>query len=417
MDSVAAVLEIVAFILLLGAFGEFVSSRTGIPDVLWMVCAGILAGPVFHLVSPAALQPAVPLFGAIALTIILSGGASRLRLEEVIAAGPRGLVLGVAGFVCSVVVVCLWLWLATAMGWVKPAPLLAWLIAGTIVGGTSSLIIMPTTAGGRVNPQVARVLEVESSATDALSIVLTMVLIDLLVTGGFSLSRPLLALSRELGIGVGLGTVGALVMLPFLPALMQSAHAYTTFLAGMLIVYGVASQLDGNGAMAVLTAALLVGNASSLVPRLVPGADAQAFVTRESARAMQSQMSFFIKSFFFVLIGLMFPTSPRSILLGAIPVLLLVAARVPAVRLSTMGLHLSRRQRSLLTVAVPRGLAAGVLSAIPVHYGIAGADFSSAIFSLIVTSIVVFSVGVALVERMPEVVAMEHPAAGAHRET
>jgi cell volume regulation protein A len=120
-----------------------------------------------------------------------------------------------------------------------------------------------------------------------------------------------------------------------------------------------------------------------------------------------------------VLIGLMFPTSPRLILLGAAPVLLLVVARVPAVRFATVGLALSPRQRALLTIAVPRGLAAGVLSAIPVHYGIAGADFPPAIFSLIVTSIAVFSVGVALIDRMPDGADAERPdaRAGAHRHT
>ena len=401
MDSIAQVLEIAAVILLLGAVGEFVFSRTGIPDVLWLVCAGVVAGPMSGLVSPTLLQPAVPLFGAIALTIVLSSGASRLRLEDVAAVGPRGLLLGLAGFVFTVTAVCLWLWLVTAMGFVTPAPFLAWLIAGTIVGGTSSLI-MPTTGDGKVDSRIATLLEAESSSTDALSIVLTMVLVDLLVTGGVSLSRPLLALTRELGVGVGVGAVGASVLLFAVPALRNNPHAYTAFLAAMLLVYGIASQLDGSGAMAVLTAALLLGNASSLVPRLIPGADAQAFVTDQSARVVQGQMSFFIKSFFFVLIGLMFPTSPRLILLGAVPVLLLVVARIPAVRLATLGLGLSQKQFWLLTVAVPRGLAAGVLSAIPVHYGIAGPEFPPAIFSLIVTSILVFCLGVALVGRLPD---------------
>ena len=261
---------------------------------------------------------------------------------------------------------------------------------------------MPTTGDGKVDSRIATLLEAESSSTDALSIVLTMVLVDLLVTGGVSLSRPFLALTRELGVGVGVGAVGASVLLFAVPALRNNPHAYTAFLAAMLLVYGMASQLDGSGAMAVLTAALLLGNASSLVPRLIPGADAQAFVTDQSARVVQGQMTFFIKSFFFVLIGLMFPTSPRLILLGAVPVLLLVVARIPAVRLATLGLGLSKKQFWLLTVAVPRGLAAGVLSAIPVHYGIAGPEFPPAIFSLIVTSILVFCLGVALVGRLPD---------------
>jgi cell volume regulation protein A len=121
IDSVAQVLEIVAAVLLLGALGEFVFARTGIPDVIWLVCAGVLAGPVFEIVSPSLLEPAVPLFGALALIIILSGGAYRLRLEDVAAAGPRALALGLSGFVFSVASVCLWLWLITTMGFIKPA--------------------------------------------------------------------------------------------------------------------------------------------------------------------------------------------------------------------------------------------------------------------------------------------------------
>jgi cell volume regulation protein A len=282
-----------------------------------------------------------------------------LRLEDVAVAGPRALLLGVGGFVCSVAVVCLWIWLVTAMGFVTPTPFLAWLMTGAIVGGTSSLVIMPTTAVGKIAPRTARLLEVESAATDALAIVITMVLLDLLVVGAVSVSRPFVALGRELGVGVGVGLLAAAVLLLVMPTLKNSPHTYTTFLAGMLVVYGLTSQLDGSGAMAVLTAALLLGNASSIVPRLIPGAHPQAFVTDPSARVLQDQMSFFIKSFFFVLIGLMFPTSFRLILLGAIPVLFLVAARIPAVRLATHGLGLSKEQSWMLTVAVPRGLAAG----------------------------------------------------------
>jgi cell volume regulation protein A len=400
MGSVPQVVEIVAAVLLLGALGEFVFARTGIPDVIWLVCAGILAGPVLEIVSPSLLEPAVPLFGAIALIIILSGGAYRLRLEDVAAAGPRALVLGLAGFVFSVASVCLWLWLVTKMGVLEPAPFLTWLVAGAIIGGTSSLIIMPTTEAGKVDSRTARLLEVESASTDALSIVMTMVLIDLLVTGGVSLSRPFVALGRELGVGVGVGVLASLALIPAVPALKTSSHTYTGFLASMLVVYGVTLQLDGSGAMAVLTASLLLGNASSLVPRLIPGAKAWPFTPDENTRIIQGQMSFLIKSFFFVLIGLMFPTSPRLILLGALPVLLLLVARIPAVWLAAGGLGLSRKQSLMLIVAVPRGLAAGVLSAIPVHHGIVGADFPRAIFSTIVTSILVFCLGVALVGRM-----------------
>jgi hypothetical protein len=49
----------------------------------------------------------------------LSGGAFRLRLAEVAAAAPRGILLGVLGFAFSVMALCLFLWLATELGFVR----------------------------------------------------------------------------------------------------------------------------------------------------------------------------------------------------------------------------------------------------------------------------------------------------------
>ena len=397
MNPVAQLLVIVAGLLLVGALGEFIFSRTGIPDVIWLVLAGILAGPVFEMVSPQMLEPAVPFFGAIALTIILSGGASHLRLTDVAAAAPRGLLLAFVGFLFSVASIYCYFWALTKLELVKPVTPLSWLIAGAIVGGS----VMPTLAGAKMDTRVSHLLEVESSGTDAFSIVMTMVLIDLVVTGSVDLASPFVALVREIGIGVGFGLLVTAVVIPVLPALRDKPHGYTVFLASMLILYALTQLADGSGALAVVTGALLLGNASTIVPKVIPGAHPEAFVMTETARVMQDQMIFLIKSFFFVLIGLMFPTSPRLIVLGALGAAVLLLVRIPAVKLSTMHLGFTKKQTWLTIVAFPRGLAAGVLSTLPLQYGIAGAEnLSPGVFALIVTSIVLFAVGFAVVSRM-----------------
>ena len=94
MDPVAWVVVEIAGILLLGALGEFIFARTRVPDVVWLVAAGILAGPISGLIPSGLLRPGIPFFGAIALTVILSSGAFRLQLTEVAAAAPRGILLG-----------------------------------------------------------------------------------------------------------------------------------------------------------------------------------------------------------------------------------------------------------------------------------------------------------------------------------
>ena len=90
MDPIAQTLMIVAALLILGAVGEFIFARTRVPDVIWLVLAGVLAGPVFGIVSPALLQPGIPVFGAIALTVILSGGAFRLQSVGGLGRRPPG---------------------------------------------------------------------------------------------------------------------------------------------------------------------------------------------------------------------------------------------------------------------------------------------------------------------------------------
>jgi cell volume regulation protein A len=407
MDPVARVVIEIAGILLLGALGEFIFARTRVPDVVWLVAAGILAGPIAGLVPSGLLRPGIPFFGAIALTVILSSGAFRLQLTEVAVAAPRGILLGLSGFLFSLIAICGFFWLFTKLGYVRPSPPLAWVMVGAIVGGTSSVVIVPTMAMAQVPSRVARMLEVESSATDALSVIVTMVLIDLVVNGSADISRPFIALGRQLGVGVALGVIAAALLVPGIPSMRDKAHGYTVFLASMLAFYGITDFLKGNGAMAVLVASLLIGNASSIVPRLFPGARGLEFTATQTTRVMQDQMAFLIKSFFFFLIGLMFPTDLRQIGLAAVGVLFLMMTRVPAVLLSTRRMGLGVKEFWFLSAAIPRGLAAGVLATLPVQYGVPGAEnLAPAIFAVIVLSVLVFAFGFSIVARLPDETAL-----------
>jgi cell volume regulation protein A len=403
MDPVVKLVVEIAGILLLGALGEFIFARTRVPDVVWLVVAGILAGPTSGLIPSGLLRPGIPFFGAIALTVILSSGAFRLQLTEVAAAAPRGILLGLSGFAFSLIATCGFYWLSTELGYVRPSPPLAWVIVGAIVGGTSSVIIMPTMALARAPSRVARMLEVESSATDALSVIIAMVLIDLVVSGSADISRPFITLARELGVGTALGVIAAAVLVPGIPSMRDKAHGYTVFLASMLALYGITDLVKGNGALAVLVASLLIGNASSIVPRLIPGAHGLVFAATQTTGVMQDQMTFLIKSFFFFLIGLMFPTDLKQIALAAVGVLFLMAMRVPAVLLSTRRMGLGKKEFWFLCVAIPRGLAAGVLATLPMQYGVPGAEnLAPTIFAVIVLSVLVFAIGFSIVGRLPD---------------
>ena len=403
MDAVGVMLIIVAALILLGALGEFVFSKTGIPDAIWLVGAGILLGPVLQIVSADLLRPAVPYFGAVALVVILTGGAYRLQFAEVTEAAPRALLLAILGFMFSVAAICAFFWVGIQAGWILPSKPLYWALVGGILGGSSALIVMPTVSGGKVDSKIARTLEVESSATDALCVVVVMALLDLLVGGITDVTQPFVTLARQIGVGVGAGVVFSILLVPFYPMMRSHKQSYIMLVAAMFLLYALTNAAQGNGAMAVLVAALLLGNATTIVPRLIPGAHAQAFQPSAEGRTMQDQITFLIKSFFFVLIGLMFPTEPRAIVLGAAAAFTLLIFRVPAVALAVRGHNPSRKNFMLLVVAMPRGLAAGVLSTLPAQLGLPHtATLSGAVFAAIVTTILIFSLGVTLAFWMPD---------------
>jgi len=117
--------------------------------------------------------------------------------------------------------------------------------------------------------------------------------------------------------------------------------------------------------------------------------------------AIHAQLTFFVKSFFFFLIGLLFPTVPRLILIGAGLALFVAICRYPVVRLSLWGAHFTPQQQKVVTIAIPRGLAAGVLSTVPLYRGVPNTqNFAPVVFSMIVFSILFFAGGFAIFNRV-----------------
>jgi cell volume regulation protein A len=125
---------------------------------------------------------------------------------------------------------CAFFWLTTKFGLVRPAPPLVWVMIAAIVAGTSSIIIIPTTAMGQVPAGVAHMLEVESAATDPLCVVVAMVLIDLLVTGSEDLARPFSSRGRELGLGIGMGITAATLLVSKIPSMHDKRTVILYFL-------------------------------------------------------------------------------------------------------------------------------------------------------------------------------------------
>ena len=400
MDPVTLFLIMLAGLFLLGAVGEIIFAKTQIPDVVWLILAGAILGPITGTVSREMLEGIAPYFAALTLIVVLFEGGSQLVLNDLIKAAPRASALAVLTFVITVVCVAAISMPFGALGVLEEWSLLKGIMLGAIVGGSSSLIIMPSMSLAKVEDEVASLVGLESALTDALCVVVTIAMIDVIAAGSGSVGAALLVLAKNFGIALGIGMIAGWMWMPVLRFLSGNIHAYPMTLAALILLYVVVNASGGSAAMGILAFAVMVGNAEPIMKKLGFSMGEKPLEIDFSVRTVHSQVSFVIKSFFFTFIGMMLSPPWSLLLIGVFFGVVLLAARVPGVWLATRGANFSRSQIKLITIALPRGMAAGVLATLPHYRGVSATEnLPSMVFAAVITSILIFAVGFPLARR------------------
>lgn len=397
MDPVSLFLLTVAGILLIGIIGEVVFEKTSVPDVVWLIAVGAVLGPVTGLVSRPMLEGVAPFFGALTLVVVLFEGGSRLRLSELTHAAPRASLLALLSFAFSAAAVT-----GVVMAGVSLELLPSnWTIMhgvtlGAILGGSSSVVIMPAMSKARLAPRLANLVNLESALTDVLCVVVTVACIEIMVSGTADPKLAAAALGRSFGVGLGIGALAGTASLLFLRMLKRSEYAYPALLGALLILYVVVGELGGSAALAILAVAVLVGNAPSLGKLFGLADDARL---GQGVRHVHTQLAFIIKSFFFTFIGAMLGPPLPLMAIGALVAVLLLVVRVPATWLATVGGRFSSGGRALVGITLPRGMAAGVLAMLPHHAGVPNTEYFPVLaFSAVVVTIMLFATAFPLVK-------------------
>jgi len=398
MSAVSLFLITIAGIFLIGVIGEVVFERTGIPDVVWLILVGIVLGPMSGLVDRSQLTEIAPYFGAITLVIVLFDGGSGLRLRELTHAAPRATLLALVGFLLSAGAVA-----AASMGAARLGMLpesWGWLhgiMLGSILGGSSSVVIMPALAMARLEASVSNLVNLESALTDVLCVVVTAATVRIAVVGTTDAAQAAATLGEAFAVGLGIGVTAGLLALLALRALRRSSHAYPLILGALLIVYVLIDHVGGSAPLGILAMAVLVGNAPALSKAV--GLARSARLSRGVEHA-HDQITFIVKSFFFVFIGAMLGPPWPLVGLGAILGVVLLGARIPAVLGATAGSGMKGAERGLVTVSMPRGMAAGVLALLPTQAGIEGTEQVPVVaFASVFMTILVFAGGFPLFKR------------------
>jgi cell volume regulation protein A len=391
LDPAIIAFLVAAIIIILGFLGEEFFNHTSIPDSILLLLFGVLLGPVFQLFAHEELLAITPYFAALALIIILFDGGLNMDIREAVKNSPRALILAIIGWILNVIVTAAFT--KVILGW----RLLDGLLLGSIVGGGSSIIVIALIRKLKVTEKIETVLSLESILTDVLCTVGAFTAINILLSGEVSIDAALGSVGIAFGVGILVGLGFGVAWLVILERIKGKPNAYMLTLAMLFLTYVVATNLNGNGALSALFFGLIIGNSRPIAKQL-------KFRTTISidnnVRDFHSQISFLIRSFFFVFTGLLFSFSSYfSVLIGLLLSVTFLGIRFVVVKVAVVKSELHEYE-SLMTIMFPRGLAAAVLASLPLTMlGSTYQIFPEIAFIVILTTIMITTVGVAAIKK------------------
>ena len=216
-------------VIILGVLGEAFFKKTGIPDIAFLMVLGIIIGPILGIVQPAAVVEIVPYFAALALIIIMFDGGYNLHIGNVLKTAHFAIVLVILGFAVSVGIVTGFAHYGLGWEWLDS------ILLGTIVGGSSSIIVFGLVRKLRISDDAKSMLSFESALTDILSTIVAFVLFEAVLSGNFSLDLLGETIGRAVIVGLILGFGVGIPWMFIISKLSNAQHNYMLTL-GVLVL-------------------------------------------------------------------------------------------------------------------------------------------------------------------------------------
>jgi potassium/hydrogen antiporter len=387
--AVIEIFGLIGILLIIGFLADFLFKKTNFPDILILLALGYLIGPVLNIINPSQIAPYSQLIASLALVVIIFNAGIEFEFARVLSSAPRTLILVFLGVAFSIAVI------AVPAYYLFNWKLLDSILLGAIIGGTSSAIVMPLVSRARVSGQVSALLSLESVLNSPVVIVIALVLLQSIVAGeaGIDLSTIGLSIITQFLLGLSIGVIAGLFWLWILTLLRNEDYNDILTLAVVFLLYFAVEKVNGSGVIFALVFGLILGNGVSVSKILK---FKQTLEATTIMRKFTAQIYFFIKTFFFIYLGLIISFgNPMLVVLGVVISLVLLLVRLIAVLLTSVGNDTLLSNKGILTTMLARGESAAVLVQIVVAAGIANAAvFPDIIMAVIISTVVLSALGI-----------------------
>ncbi|HET6213849.1 MAG TPA: potassium/proton antiporter [Micromonosporaceae bacterium] len=364
-------LLLAAAVLLISVAAVRLSTRLGVPSLLFYLAFGVAIGEAGLGIrfDDATLTRTL---GMCALVLIIAEGGLASRWP---ALRP---VLGVASTLATVGVAVSVAVVGAAVHYLLGVDWRLALLYGAVLSSTDAAAVFSTLRRLRLRPRLVATLEAESGMNDAPAVLLV-VLLSTDGLGGHPWWQELLLIAYELAAGAVLGaSVGWLGAWVLRRAALPAAGLYPIATIGLTVLaYAAGAVLHASGFLAVYVAGVVLGNAR--VPH------------RQAIRGFADGLAWLAQIGLFVLLGLL--ASPARLGGAVLPALvvglaLVLLARPLAVLVSAAPFRVGWRDQAFYSWTGLRGAVPIVLATIPLSVRLPGAE---ALFDAVFVLVVVFT--------------------------
>lgn len=343
--------------------------RFGVPTLLLFLFTGMFFGSdglglEFHSHEDAQL------IGMLSLSVILFSGGMDTKRRDIEPVAAQGLVLSTVGVLITTGVTGLLIyylseWTQLDIGLTLP---MSMLLAATVSSTDSASVfnlLRSQHIGLKYN--LRPMLELESGSNDPMAYVLTIALLDMIVTTGeFSGMALAMKIISQLVIGGLLGYLGGLALVWIVNHInLPNPSLYPILvLCSILIIFTFTDMFQGNGYLAVYVAGLVAGNM-------------RMSYRRETNTFMQG-ITWLLQIVMFLTLGLLVnPKEMLNVLLVAISIgiFMMFIARPIAVFLCLQPFRMPFKAKLFLSWVGLRGAVPIIFATYPVIAGIEDADF------------------------------------------
>ncbi|HPW72037.1 MAG TPA: potassium/proton antiporter [Bacteroides graminisolvens] len=313
--------------------------------------------------------------GMVALSVILFSGGMDTKAADIKPIMSAGVVLSTAGVLLTALFTGLFIWIISGMSFTNISfPLTTSLLLAATMSSTDSASVFAILRSQKMNLKhnLRPMLELESGSNDPMAYMLTIVLIQIILSGSMNAGEIAGNLAVQFLVGGAGGYIlGKLTVLFLNKINIDNQSLYAILLLGcVFFTFTITDRLHGNGYLAVYIAGMVVGN--------------KKIVFRKEIATFMDGMSWLFQIIMFLTLGLLVnPHEMLNVALVAIlvGVFLILIGRPLSVFLCLLPFRKINFKSKLFVSWV------GLRGAVPIIFAtypvVAGVEGSNSIFNIV----------------------------------